>query len=383
MSVVYLAFAINLGLPAVYTAFMFGHDSYEVATSLGLLFLLVALMLTKHRTPTVPAMNGSNRRAWMRPGVFAVFVLGLYGAFLALYLYEPLFKAFWRPVIGLFPALFAASAFFALSANRYVLCAALGLAGLGSIAVYLNVAFDLFGRLNVAAMLLAVVIIASWVRPGWVYKVAILAAAPLGLAWAGLHRTMGRDVTLGVESARYTFETGSGLGSIFAPFTTLADIVERSDVWGIRPATEWLEQVVFSVFFWVPRVWWSEKPEGFGRVMVYELLPQYSQTGHSMAASAYGEFVYYAGVLGPLSGTLLIIAFTRLLVWAQEWAAKSRSSVWIIYFVLLAYMLAQAMTLVWGGLAAYVVRGFAPVFGLAGLFLVWWLLRGGFRVVAR
>ena len=375
LSLMFLAFAINLGCPAIYTVVVFGHDQYQATTSLSLFLLLIAFFVTKHRTPSVPSIRPGEPWSLISPATFAGVLLFVYVGFLLLFIFEPFLKVFWRPVIALFPSAFAIAAFYALSSKRWLLSVLLVFSSVGAVVIYLSIAFDLFGRLNVAALLLSIVIIGSWVRPGWVYKLGILATVPVGLAWAGFHRAPKMFDSFGLETGRQVFETGAGLGSILAPFTTLSETVAQSSLWGIRPSVEWLDQLVFVFLFWIPRIWWPGKPEGFGRLMVYELRPDLSNSGHSMAASIYGEFVYYAGFLGPLIGTVLLIGVIRLFVWAQELVVNSTSSVWMIYYAMLAYMLGQLMTLVWGGPAAFVVRGITPLIGLSGLFLVWWVLR--------
>lgn len=372
MSVIFIAFAINLGFPALYISISEGHDEYQTATTIGLIPLMVALFLVKEKPETTP-LKGVYE-LW--PNLLPFF---LYPAFLGFFIFNPLLEVFWRPIIGLWPAVFAASAAFALSKRKYFLSVLFILSSLGSMMVYDAVAFHKFGRLNIVAMMFAVVIVLSWVRPSWVYKTATLLATPIGLIWAGVHRAFHGSEIVNLTAAKDVFESGVGLGSILAPFEMLSMIVARSDPSGIHSAAEWLDQVVFSLLFWFPRAVWSDKPEGFGRVMVYEFTPHLEHTGHSIAASIFGEFIYYFGIFGPMLGFLSVIALAWMLTRGQNWALSNGSKEKLFCLAVIAYMLAQVLTFVWGGIAAYVVRGIAPAIGLVALLIFWWIIRGGIR----
>lgn len=375
-SIVFLAFFINLSFPAFYTSFLIGHNDYEANLTFSLLFILFALIAASKADPFSQSSKSQLELNAFKsvPKTFLILFF-IYIAYFVALAYEPALFFIWRSTLGVFPALFALFALWSIINKNllfFILCISLSAV---SVVSYLGAAFSLGGRINVAAMLLSVMIVVSMVRPSWIYKLTICAAIIPGLAWAGLHRATRGDGTMSFDSARHTFETGAGLGSVLAPFKTLTDIVAQSQIFGLHPFYEWLNQILFAAFFWVPRSWWHEKPEGFGRLMVYELMPELAHTGHSMAASVYGELIFYSGVLGPLFATGLIVFIMRLFFHAKSFVEEERSKMKFYFIALYAYMQAQILTLVWGSLGGYSIRAFAAFIGFSFLFFCWYMVR--------
>lgn len=385
LSMIFLALAITLGFGSIFRALGGVYDTYHTAVNLGLLCSVIVLLLIHERFPKNPELNFLRMRNALSPGLFGVSASFIYAIFFTLYHYDHVFELFWGATLGLFPAVFVIGAIYALKNKFKLIFLALCVACLVSILAYYNFVFSGGGRINVVATLLAVVVIASWVWPSWLYKTLILISTPLALTWASvieLTRYTSTEKHININSAEQAFGSGLGLTSILAPYDGLVEIVSMSGIWGVRPFLEWFDQVVFSVFFWFPREWWPNKPMGFGKIIVYELQPELASTTHSMATSYLGEFVYYAGVLGPAMGIIIIILFTSIINKALDLVGRTSSSVWMLNYALFAYMSTQGLTLIWGGLASYVPRGIGAIFGFSAIIFTWLFLRS-FDVRAR
>jgi len=178
-----------------------------------------------------------------------------------------------------------------------------------------------------------------------------------------------------IEAFIHAISTGAGMTSMLAPYDNLVRIVSKSETWGVRPFLEWFDQVIFFLFFWVPRVWWPNKPEGFGRIIVYELEPDLVSTNHSMAASFLGEFVFYGGMLGPILALVVVTIFVSLINKLLRLVGRASSIFFMINYSLLAYISAQSLTLIWGGLASYAPRGLSAALGIFPVILLFLFLR--------
>ena len=378
LSLIFLALVITLGFGAVFRVLGEKYNEYDVAVILGVLCSVIVLLLTRERFPHNPVNNFLKMRNALSPHIFGIVTISIYAIFFMLYLYDEVLELFWAAVLGLFPAVFLLGAIYALKKKLKSFSFFLGVTCLISIWMYYRFVFSGGGRINIAATLLAVVTVASWVWPSRLYKISILVIAPFALTWASvieLTRYQSIEMQVSVDATQQAFGKGAGLTSVLAPYDTLVDIVSLSGIWGVRPFLEWIDQVVFTIFFWVPRVWWPNKPEGFGKMIVYELQPDLGSTTYTMAASVFGEFVYYAGMLGPGLALVMIILFVSIINKALNWAGRTSSSIWMIHYALFAYMSAQGLTLIWGGLASYAPRGLAAMFGLSAVLCLWLFFR--------
>ena len=213
--------------------------------------------------------------------------------------------------------------------------------------VWFSVTFTGFGRINLAAVGLGFLMIWLLWFPSRRTKVATALATPAGLAWAGFSRS-GASIT-------DVWQEGSGLGSVMAPILTFAELIREKPRLSLGPV-EGIEQLIASVFFWVPRTVWPGKPEGFGKLLVYELRPGMSYTNHSMAAGWLGEGYAYLGPMGVFVAIFVIIGLI-LLVERLFWAGTSGSGARdLATLVLGVWAGVQLLSYLWGGMFTFAAR---------------------------
>lgn len=378
MSMIFLAIAVNLGFGAVFRVIGGTINNYDLAVMLGLLFFVIVLLLVKEKFPQNPELNFLKTKNGLRPRMFGVAAICIYVIYFMLYRYDMTLELLWVAVLGLLPALFFIGAIYALK-NRYrIFFFFLSVTCFFSILVYYNIVFSGGARINFVATLLGVFIIASWVWPSRLYKTLILFSFPFAMTWASVievTRYTNKAQVFNIEAFVRSLSSGEGLTSILAPYDNLVRIVSMSEIWGMRPLLEWFDQVIFTFFFWVPRLWWPNKPEGFGTIIVYELEPDLLSINHSMATSFLGEFVFYAGMFAPVLALVVVTIFVFFLNKLLNLVGRTSSSVWMVNYALLAFMSAQSLTLIWGGLASYAPRGFAALLGLCPMIFLWLFLR--------
>ena len=220
--------------------------------------------------------------------------------------------------------------------------ASVGLAG-----IWFLVTFTGFGRINLAAVGLGFLTIWLLWFPSLRVKVVTALATPAGLTWAGISRS-----DAGAAGVWYE---GAGLNSVMAPIRTFAELIREKDRLSFGPS-EWIEQVIASIFFWVPRTVWPGKPEGFGRLLVYELRPGLSHTGHSMAASWLGEGYAYLGSVGIVIAILLLIGLVLTVERLFWFGASGRRARDLAALILGVWAGVQLLSYLWVGMFTFAAR---------------------------
>jgi hypothetical protein len=231
--------------------------------------------------------------------------------------------------------------------------------------LWFQLTFSGLGRINLAAVGLGFATIWLLWFPSRLAKLGIALTLPAALAWAGMNRVRGSGV-------REVLTEGTGLASQFAPLKTFADILVNKSRISLTPF-DWVDQIVASLFFWVPRVLWSGKPEGFGRLLVYDLEPRMTNTSHSMAAGWTGEGFAYFGPVGVMIAMVVLLAWVRWLdavFWKGASGNRARD---VSAFLLTMWCSLQLLSFFWGGLFSYVVRAGGAVLSAGGIFLAVWL----------
>jgi hypothetical protein len=179
--------------------------------------------------------------------------------------------------------------------------------------------FSGYGRLNLATLAIALIMIYSLSRPSRHNKVRVLAAVMPFLLLSGAigaTRTTysvsdDQRSTYRLDATSDILSDGSGLESVMSPLARSAELL-RLDRTG-NSATDQIGRGNGGTFLvalipWVPRTWWPDKPSGFGRELAILLTP-YDDL-HSEAALTAGEWFYNFGYLGfflmvPLHGFAL------------------------------------------------------------------------------
>lgn len=133
--------------------------------------------------------------------------------------------------------------------------------------------------------------------------------------------------------------------SAFGPYGQAAEFAANAsyDLAGL------IDQWIFTLFVFIPRAVWSEKPYGFGfEYTVRNLDWSYIDAGHSIAATFVGEHLYFMGYWGFISAGLMVFVISCLVNFFNKLNFLHGAGVSIIS--------ANAMALVWGGMTSFSAR---------------------------
>jgi len=180
--------------------------------------------------------------------------------------------------------------------------------------VYLNGFFSGSGRLVVATLLLACLLVVNGARPSMLHKHIVVGGLLPVLTWFG---ALGSSGTYKAGDLL----TGQGLKAFYAPIVTFGDLIAAQRV-AVPFQFKWGSTFLDSAVFWVPRGLWPTKPAGFGTVLTTYFHPGLLRRGHSMAALGSGEWYGNFGLWGiALSVPVLAFALTRI---DRRWRTAGR-----------------------------------------------------------
>ncbi len=168
-----------------------------------------------------------------------------------------------------------------------------------------------------------------------------------------------RDTTFGSILRTSLSDSNSG------PLLLGQSFIERAKYGGVIDLPGWLDQVILIGLAVWPRVWWREKPLGFGAAWVADNMgPGY--WGHSIASTFMGEHLYYLGL-----GWGSLAAFASVVLISSVYNGMMRSS---SLFGLGGYLVAVYLpTFYWGGMASFATRfwiGLIPLLVAIAVFRV-------------
>jgi hypothetical protein len=229
-----------------------------------------------------------------------------------------------------------------------------GLAGLASL-IYAVSFFAGFGRLNLAGLLVVGAVAISELTPSfWHKRIMVIALLPC-LVIAGLIG-MARSTNESEPSIGAVVTEGRGLGSAIDPFLVYGELIRR-DMQGDDPfPRQYGGTLLDALPASFPRALWADKPIGFGSELTLWLQPQLFASGHSIAATAFGEWFVNFGWLGMVLVPLvffpaLLYIDRRQVVWRPTSRVSSGFSLAII-----AVTVAGVPDLVWAGLFTFMSR---------------------------
>ncbi len=218
----------------------------------------------------------------------------------------------------------------------------------GIVAVFWQTSFSGYGRLNLVALGLVALVLAS-ARTGRRTVKALVLGAAVPALWVFVRI---RE-QLGVELYGRELD---GLGSVVNPLGTFGRLVDGHSLgtYSFEHGSTFLA----TATFWVPGQWWSGKPDGFGAELVALLYPELVNTNHSVAAHAYGEWYFNFGWLGVVAMVPVIGWFVwwldRLLGRTVARPVDSRRRLMVLVAILVA--VAAIPTLMWVGSFTYAAR---------------------------
>lgn len=239
--------------------------------------------------------------------------------------------------------------FFALSqcAHRFKVAIAYIIL-VGYVFIYYSVFWDDFGRLILAGSLIVPTIVV-------LNKYRVIAAKYIIMfvvTVSGVLSTFLRYTGANLDNVLQTSMNDSNSGPLLLGQT----FIEKSSTEGVLRLREWFDQVILLVLAPWPRIWWPEKPFGFGAVWVVENM-RMRYWGHSIASTFMGEHIYFLGLGFGIAG-----AFASVLVIAAAYNRLQQSPALLgLGGSLIAIFLP---TFYWGGMASFASRfwvGFIPL----------------------
>jgi hypothetical protein len=216
------------------------------------------------------------------------------------------------------------------------------------VAVFWQTSFSGYGRLNIVALGLVVLVLASSRTDTHKVKGLVLIGAPLAL-WAFVRI---RE-QLGVEVTGNAYD---GLGSVVNPLFTFGRLVEnhQEGLYSLGGGSTFAA----TATFWVPSAWWPEKPPGFGAELVRLLYPDLQFTNHSIAAHSYGEWYFNFGWFGVAAMVVMLGGAIRWLdrLLARSTALPIDSARRLVLHTAVLIAVAGVPTMMWVGSFTYASR---------------------------
>ncbi|MGI8761846.1 MAG: hypothetical protein ACR2LF_11255 [Jatrophihabitantaceae bacterium] len=235
----------------------------------------------------------------------------------------------------------------------------------GVFIVYYLVVFSGYGRLRLATLVIATVVLAQYRLRTRVKPIAVLTVLPT----LALFATIGQQ-RLASATNNTVQASASGLGSLVNPLATVGQLLHEH-LTGGGGSTLLAEVIVI-----VPRQLWPHKPLQFGRVLALDLHPETITTKLSMPCMPQGEWYYNFGWFG-------LILMIPVLGWAVRWLdnrlerriGKPLISQRDVYsFVGLAILVGSISDLAWGGTATWTDRNIQRLLLLLPFVLVTYFL---------
>lgn len=236
------------------------------------------------------------------------------------------------------------------------------LASMAAVALYMGLLFTTGGRLVIAALVFFGVVLALQRVKGRALKAAFMLSLVPALLLAARQRSSVISSTRGVEE--------TGLESVVWPLDRLSTLLTLSSSGKLPPSGG--DTFVATLFFWVPRQLWPNKPDGFGTQLVPVLKPHLIGTGHSEAATALGEWVWNFGTVGlvflPLFTAVLLVT---ICAWRRTLNAPTHSSRRVFSHIAFALVTSGMLDLFWVGTFGFASRTGLRLIALLLLFLLY------------
>lgn len=136
--------------------------------------------------------------------------------------------------------------------------------------------------------------------------------------------------------------------SAYGPYRLASTFIDHFSLHGYD-FIGFFDQIIFSLFVFIPRSIWPDKPYGFGfEYTVRNFDDSLIEAGHSIASTLIGEHIYYLGYLGVIT-SLIVFSFIALLV-NFLYKIKGLNGNGVLIFS------ASMMVLVWGGMTSFSAR---------------------------
>lgn len=174
--------------------------------------------------------------------------------------------------------------------------------------LYFVTIFTGYGRLLLVSLGLVALIPACLRVPGRAVKILLIAALGPSVAVFSYLREQFGLATYGVSL--------DGTGSVTLPLAAFGRLIEAYQEGVLQLG--YGSTLVVTAFFFVPRLIWAGKPDGFGAELTQILEPELVATNQSLAAHLAGEWLFNFGYLG-IPAMVLVMGWT--IGWVDRYAA--------------------------------------------------------------
>ena len=352
--------------PALYASRSFSlyektSDIEALVITVILAGVLQTLLLTICPPRRTPHTSLANSRLSARAGTAGLFLLAL----TLLLSFE--FLGHLQSATGILAIFFAALSAVTSESRMGLVIAMVTL--VASVLFYATFVFDGFGRLVLGVIGFGILMLLTLRFPGYVLKVAVLAASAPAIIWLSYQRIAFLEESRGMAVAE-----SEGLGSVIGPFGSAAVIIGQMREGIIEPSHG--TTVVAALVVFIPSALWSGKPVGFGTEMVPVTAPELTHAvGYSDAGLLIGEAVWNFGIWGSV---VLFILFCLGVRFLDYWFDQTITTMATMHqpnlslacvIVLIVALSSGLLNLFWGGLHTFSSRLFViiPVVGLIWL----------------
>lgn len=304
-----------------------GYQRTLVVPAVLLLFTIVALVLTRQRRPAVQIIrtaDGSSSVIFLAVTIVAQIILIATQGVSFVYL---------TPLVIIY---------FASAVKRVGRVAAITLyvLVLSYMLTHIIWFWGEFGRTLIAGVLLVPTLILLYRMNLDILKWPVLLSTAFGALLGTLIRS---DESTSLRNVAQVALNDSAVGPLMLTQQIMDSVVPHSvPKWGA-----WWDQVVLFFVGVFPRIWWPDKPFGFGFQYVLENFPQsYIDAGHNVATTLIGEHLYYLGIPMFVFGSLLAVL---LVCSVYLYAGRLKSAGGEGALIVCLYL----PTFYWGGLASF------------------------------
>lgn len=166
----------------------------------------------------------------------------------------------------------------------------------------------------------------------------------------------------------YSFDLNAAVGdSAIGPYRLASTFIEINSTRGFD-LIGFFDQLLFTLFSFVPRSIWPSKPFGFGFQFVVENMDQsFVDEGHSIASTLIGDHIYFLGWWGIFTGVIMAYVIAKMCRFA--YSLKLFNGFGVVIFT------CSMMVLVWGGMTSFSARVIFPLIAISPFLFVYFLGR--------
>lgn len=228
--------------------------------------------------------------------------------------------------------------------------------------VWVSTVFRGGGRLIVAGVGVALIMLWNLVRASGWQKLAAVLAIPVFLMAMGISRLDKIESEYGVTrqaDGTSVISSGAGLESVYDPLDKFGVLMSQQEFIGGTLGPRWGATFFNTMVMPVPRSYWEGKPKGFGAELTELIAPDMVSRNQSYAALGYSEWYAnfgYAGLVAvPFAIGFVLAALDR--VHARLVASRLRTNRDWWHTVILVCVTASLGELFWSGTFTFYTRG--------------------------